>query len=64
YHTSVLTGHGWVTELLNGRPGRIQTELGVNKRVFLKLINLLETNGYTDSKSVSIEEQLSIFLYV
>ncbi|EGO00861.1 hypothetical protein SERLA73DRAFT_27915, partial [Serpula lacrymans var. lacrymans S7.3] len=63
YHTSVLTGHGWVTELLNGHPGHIWTELGVNKRVFVKLIDLLETNGYTDSKNVSIEEQLSIFLY-
>jgi hypothetical protein len=34
YHTSVLTGEGWVLELLAGHPRRIRTELGVNHHVF------------------------------
>ena len=38
YHTSVLSGYGWVMEMLNGHPERIQTELGVHKHVFLKLL--------------------------
>src|SRR3954454_19103159 len=29
YHTSILTGEGWVQELLNGHPERIHTELGL-----------------------------------
>jgi hypothetical protein len=30
YHTSILTGEGWVLELLNGHPKQIHTELGVH----------------------------------
>jgi hypothetical protein len=29
YHTSILSGIGWVKELLTGHPDRIQCELGV-----------------------------------
>ena len=35
YHTSALTGKGWVDELLDGHPKRIRSDLGVHKRVFL-----------------------------
>jgi hypothetical protein len=34
YHTSALSGHGWVMELLNGHPDRIRCELGVSHHVF------------------------------
>ena len=63
YHTSALTGNAWVQELLAGHPERIRSELGVHKHVFKVLLQLLHNAGYNDSKHVSLEEQLSIFLY-
>ena len=35
YHTSALTGKGWVDELLDGHPKQIRSALGVHKHVFL-----------------------------
>ena len=63
YYTSVLSGYGWVLELLNGHPERIQTELGVCKHVFLKLIDELRSMGYSDKRDVTLVEKLTIFLY-
>ena len=63
YHTSILTGEGWVLELLSGHPERIRCELGVSQDVFVKLISELHKMGHTSSKFVSLEEQLAIFLY-
>src|SRR6267154_6490350 len=63
YHTSVLTGVGWVNELLNGHPERIQCELGVHRHVFIILLQVLHEGGINDSKHVMLEEQLAIFLY-
>lgn len=63
YHTSILTGEGWVMELLAGHPERIRCELGMHQHVFLELILELRRMGYTNSKYVSLEEQLAIFLY-
>jgi hypothetical protein len=63
YHTSILTGEGWVMELLAGHPERIRCELGMHHDVFVELISELRRMGYTNSKYVSLEEQLAIFLY-
>ena len=65
YHTSLLSGEGWVQELLEGHPKRIpgQCELGVTKDVFKQLIHELKTMGHIRSRYVSLEEQLAIFLY-
>jgi hypothetical protein len=63
YHTSILSGYAWVQELLNGHPERIRTELGVHKEVFHALINELRSMGHADTKYVTLEEQLAIFLY-
>ena len=63
YHTSILSRQGWVEELLHGHPRRIRTELGVSREVFLALIMKLREMGETDSKYVTLEEQLAIFLY-
>jgi hypothetical protein len=41
YHTSVLTGEGWVLELLAGQPWQIWTELGVRYYVFEQLTTTL-----------------------
>ena len=63
YHTSILTGEGWVLELLTGHPEHIHCELGVHRHVFLELITELCRLGHTNSRFVSLEEQLAIFLY-
>ena len=63
YHTSILTGQGWVNELLDGHSNRIRTELGMKRDVFLALILKLREMGYADSKYILLEEQLAIFLY-
>ena len=63
YHTSILTGEGWILELLNGHPKWIHTELGVRRYVFCRLVSALQDAGIHRSKSVSLEEKLAIFLY-
>ena len=63
YHTSILTGQGWVMELLEGHPERIRNELGVHKMVFRILVAELQNAGYHATRNVSSEEQLAIFLY-
>ena len=63
YHTSVLTGEGWVMELLAGHPLHTHMELGVSHEVFIALVDELHHMGHTDSKFVSLEEQVAIFLY-
>ena len=64
YHTSILTGEGWVMELLAGHPERIRCELGVHHSVFEALILDLREMGHDNSRrGVSLEEQLAIFLY-
>lgn len=64
YHTSILSGEGWVQELLNGHPDRIRCELGVHKHVFDALIVELRALGYDSSRFVTLEEQLAIFLHI
>lgn len=64
YHNSALSGHGWVQELLNGHPDRIKTELGMRKHVFLALVAALRACGMQNSRHISLEEKLAIFLYM
>jgi hypothetical protein len=63
YHRSALTGHAWVLKLLTGHPFHIQCELGVRHHVFHDLITKLQELGHGDSHEVTLQEQLSIFLY-
>ena len=63
YHTSSLSGEGWVQELLNGHPNRIRAELGVHQSTFTVLLKAIRALGVESSRHVSAEEQLSIFLY-
>jgi hypothetical protein len=63
YHTSILSGENWVQELLTGHPERIRVELGVYRSTFAILFKAMEKCGVRSSRHVSIEEQLSIFLY-
>ena len=64
YHTSILSGYAWIQELLHGHPERIRTELGVHKEVFHALIRELRSMGHGDTRYVTLEEQLGIFLYM
>ena len=53
YHTSILTGEGWVLELLSGHPDRIKTSLGVGLEVFEALVQILVEHGFTRSCHIS-----------
>ena len=64
YHTSILSGQMWVEELLEGHPDCIYCKLSVQKEVFLELIHTLHNFSITGSKHISLEEQVSIFLYM
>lgn len=63
YHTSILTGQAWVEELLGGHLDRMQSELGVSIDVFRSMIAVLREYGNVDSRYVTLEEQLAVFLY-
>ena len=38
YHTSILSGEGWVMELLSGHPNHICCKLSVSHNVFTELV--------------------------
>jgi hypothetical protein len=62
--TSILTGRAWIHELLQAEnPNRIHVSLGVRKHVFLQLISVMRAMGLEDSRHVTLEEQLGIFLH-
>jgi hypothetical protein len=65
YHTCPFRGIDWVNDLLhpNSHPERIYKALGVHYHVFMQLLNVLLHLGYSDSKHVTLEEQLAIFLH-
>jgi hypothetical protein len=64
YHTSALSGRAWLDELLVGHPDRIKTELGMRVHVFLALVAQLRLlTGLTDSRHITADEQVAIFLY-
>ena len=63
YHTSALSGETWVQELLSGHPECIWNELGVYQGTFVILVKAFQMLSIQSSHHVSIEEQLSIFLY-
>jgi hypothetical protein len=64
YYTSILSGYAWVQELLHGHPECIHTELGVHKEVFHALIEVLLSMGHGDSRNVTLQKQLAIFLHM
>ncbi|EJD45179.1 transposase [Auricularia subglabra TFB-10046 SS5] len=63
-HTSVLTGEMWVRELLAGHPARIYDNMAMRQHVFRRLSEWLAVRcDLTDTRWVTKEEQLAIFLY-
>ncbi|THU90176.1 hypothetical protein K435DRAFT_572402, partial [Dendrothele bispora CBS 962.96] len=63
YHTLALSGHAWTQELIHGHPDRIYTELGMRLHVYFALLMELRMMGYEDSRYITLEESLAIFLY-
>ena len=63
HHTPILTGHMWVLGLLGRHPEHIHTELGVHHHIFYAIVDELLELGHLDSRFVTLEEQLVIFLY-
>ena len=60
---SILTGQLWLLELFSS-PVRMYEQLGMAKHVFRLLCTELQMlHGLSDSKYVSTEEKLAIFLY-
>ena len=63
-NTSTLSGKAWVDELLEGHPICFYDNLTMNRHVFRQLLRALnEKAGLGDSKYVTLEEQLAVFLY-
>ena len=42
YHTSILMGMGWLTELYEGNENRFKEQLGMHKHVFCRLVKDLK----------------------
>ena len=62
--TSILTGALWIRELLGGHPGRFREQMGLSRTAFRKLSHELQMTGYLrDGRSLSVDEQLGIFLH-
>jgi hypothetical protein len=61
---SKLTGQAWLEELLSGHPKRFYASMGMNKHVFRALLRELIKVGLHDTRHVSSEEQLAIFLFL
>jgi hypothetical protein len=63
-HTSILSGHGFINELINGHEGRFKDSLRMRPSTFHAICKDLRDVGLEDSLHVSVEEQLAIFLHI
>lgn len=64
-YTSILSGHEYVQELLNGHPDRIYNVFRMDKHVFLRLCFTLESLKLLQhDRHVGIQEAVAIFLYI
>ena len=63
-HTSILTGHKYVREILEGHELRCKRDFRMEKYVFHNLVKCFrERQLLQDERLVSVEEQVAIFLY-
>jgi hypothetical protein len=64
-YISPYTGHDWVKELMHPdtHPDHIRKSLGIRLHVFGKFLHVLKRIECSDSKYVTLEEQLAIFLH-
>ncbi|KAF7337368.1 putative nuclease HARBI1 [Mycena sanguinolenta] len=63
-HTSILSGSLWISEILLGHPERCHREIGMSAPVFLLLLaELVAAGDLADSRFVTAQEQVAIFVY-
>ncbi|TFL02614.1 hypothetical protein BDV98DRAFT_492890, partial [Pterulicium gracile] len=63
-HTLILSGNGWIRELLTGHEVTLHDVLGMHKEVFWKLLVQLQSHGgLWRSQWVTMIGMLGIFLY-
>ncbi|KIJ23561.1 hypothetical protein M422DRAFT_146426, partial [Sphaerobolus stellatus SS14] len=60
-HDSILTGTGWLKELLHGNINRMRNHFGMRKHVFRKLVSVLEEKGgLCHTRHITTSEQVAI----
>jgi hypothetical protein len=60
----ILSGQDWIDELVYGHNGQFYNEMGMQKHVFWSLLTVLQRKaGLHDTRNVTSEEQLGIFLH-
>jgi hypothetical protein len=63
-HTSIIIGKKHVEELVEGHKVRARREFRMEKEIFGKLVEVLhDSNLLANSRKVSVEEQLAMFLF-
>lgn len=63
--TSILSGQMWLNELLHGNPKRFHEQIGMGTQIFKRLSWELQTHsGLHDSRYISADEQLAIWLHL
>ena len=63
-HVSAFTGRNRMLELLHGHDGQFVEVLRLNKDCFYRLCSLLTENGLQDTRSISAQEQVMMFLTI
>src|SRR5262249_11491401 len=63
-YTAPMTGHQWIHEMLSGHVDRSYRVFRLHPAMFIKLRDILiSTNGIKDTRGLSANEQLAMFLY-
>ncbi|KAL5546858.1 hypothetical protein UlMin_006545 [Ulmus minor] len=63
-NVSAFTGRNRMLELLHGHDGQFVEVLRLNKECFYRLCSLLTENGLQDTRSISAQEQVMMFLTI
>lgn len=64
-HTSVRSGHQYMLELINEHPDRLFNKIRMYRPCFDMLIQVLrQQTGLQNSRFLTLEEQVMIFIYV
>ena len=63
-HVSAFTGRNRMLEVLHGHDGQFFEVLQLNKECFYRLCSLLTENGLQHTRSISVHEQVMMFLTI
>ncbi len=63
YHDSPYCSEIWLRDLMKGHPDRFHGQFGVHKHVFRHLVTELQALGMANSKHLTLDEHVAIFLY-